>query len=59
MLEAYTANNSGILPFLHKSFIDLSGKTKYKKYKWLLIQYKSTSQVKAQMRTFQICFEDH
>lgn len=33
MLEAYIANKSGILPFLHKSFIDRSGETKYKNYK--------------------------
>lgn len=33
MLEACIANKSGILPFLCKSFIDCSGKTKYKKCK--------------------------
>lgn len=33
MLGTYITNKCGILPFLHNSFIDHSGKTKCKNYK--------------------------
>lgn len=33
MLGAYITNTSSILPFLHNSFIDHSGETRYENYK--------------------------
>lgn len=59
MLKAYIAKRVAFCPFYIKALLTVVARQSIRPQRGQLIWCKSTSQVKAQMRTLQVRFEDH